>query len=96
MAGIDDFPDVTRRKIRDQRMKRRVESEMESIARRIQRRRVLAWAASDDGPYPEFADSVAEARAEVELLLVSLGPLVLLDPHQIDSDLSERSYFSDW
>lgn len=92
MAGIDDFPEVTRRKIRDQRMKRRVEAEMESIARRIQRTRVFEWAASDDGEYPVFADSVARARSEVELLLVSLGPLVLLDPDEIDKDVDEFPY----
>lgn len=77
--GDDDLPEITRRNLKDARVWDRVESEVQSVARYVQRRRVAEWAASDAGPYPEFGDSTAIATREVAILIESLGPLVLFD-----------------
>lgn len=45
---------------------------------RMQKERVLAWAASDEGLFPCYSESEEMVAEELGLLLRALGPLALL------------------
>ncbi|MFT4189825.1 MAG: hypothetical protein QM621_14770 [Aeromicrobium sp.] len=77
---------VSRQAVRGPKMRARVRAEVGVVAVQVHGRRLREWAERQEGPYPDMAESVRIAEAELSVLVDALGSLVEIDPGRFGYD----------
>ena len=65
-------------------MLHRIYAALREITVDVHKRRVRQWAESNEGSFPNLAESGRQAVAELALLCAALGPLVAITPAQFE------------
>lgn len=89
MEDISSERPVSRRAMSSEsaaRLAARVRMEAPRVALDCHQRRLIAWARTAEGPYPDPDDSQRIAIEELTILIGALGSLCEIDTFRFDSD----------